>query len=133
MNQEPAPAKRNATLWQSFGCAFGGLRHLFRAERNFRIHLGLAALAALFGWWLKFSGTEWCVVVLTSGLVIVTEVLNTSLETILDLLHPHDHPLVGRAKDLAAAAVLISAICAVMIAGLIAIPKLWLMFFREGT
>lgn len=125
MNQEPSSPKRNATLWQSFGCAFSGLRQLFRAERNFRIHLVLAALAGLFGWWLRFTPTEWCLVVLTSGFVIVTEVLNTSIETILDLLHPHDHPLVGRAKDLAAAAVLISAICAVMIAGLIAIPRIW--------
>jgi diacylglycerol kinase (ATP) len=103
----------------SFAFAFRGLRALLQAEPNARIHL-LATVAAVgAGVALGIRPLEWCAVVTAIALVWMAEALNTAVETICDLVHPEPHPLVARAKDVAAAGVLCAAIGAALIGAFI--------------
>jgi diacylglycerol kinase len=109
---------------RSFGFAFAGLRTVIRSQPNYRIHL-LAAIVALgAGLLLRLSPAELALLVLTVALVLAAEALNTAIETVCDLVSPAYHPLVKRAKDASAAAVLITAIASVVIAALLLLPHL---------
>jgi diacylglycerol kinase len=72
---------------------------------------------------------EWCALILAAGLVWVAELLNTALETVVDLASPDRHPLAGKAKDIGAAAVLVAAMIAVLLGVLILGPPLWTRLF----
>lgn len=109
---------------QSFGHAFRGIRMVFGSEINMMIHLAVAALVVLFGIYLQISLIEWLVCILCFGLVISAEMFNTAIETFIDLVSPDHHPLAGKAKDIAAGAVLVSAIFAAIAGLIIFIPKL---------
>jgi diacylglycerol kinase (ATP) len=88
--------------------------------------LTAASLAALgAGAWFSIAALEWCAVLLAITLVWVAEALNTALERLTDLASPQLHPLAGKAKDLAAGAVLLSAIGAVSIGFVIFGPRLF--------
>jgi diacylglycerol kinase (ATP) len=103
----------------SFGFAFRGLQAMLAAEPNARIHL-LATVAAVgLGAALHLTALEWCAVVAAIALVWMAEALNTAIETICNLVHPEPHPLVARAKDVAAAGVLCAAIGAAVIGALV--------------
>ena len=112
----PGPSPTRAA---SFGFAIRGLQALLAAEPNARIHL-LATVAALaLGAVLHLAPLEWCAVVAAIALVWMAEALNTAVETICDLVHPEHHPLVARAKDVAAAGVLCAALAAAAIGALV--------------
>ncbi len=101
---------------RSFGYALEGLATMLRTQPNFWVHV-LAALAALgLGVALRLSPLELALLVLTIAVVLVIECVNTTLETLCDLVSPGVHPLVKRAKDISAAAVLIGALASVVIA-----------------
>lgn len=100
---------------KSFRAAFKGLFHLWFNERHGRFHLAASLLALTGGWLLDISKNDWLAVLLCIGLVNGLEALNSALEQTLDQLHPELHPAVGRAKDLAAGAVLIAALCSAAI------------------
>ena len=117
------PPRLRRTL-RSFGYAFEGLATLLRTQPNFVVHVALASLAVLVGLILRLSPTEMAIVVLTIGLVLVVESFNTALETLCDLVSPGVHPLIKRAKDISAAAVLLSAVAAVVVAALLFLPRL---------
>jgi diacylglycerol kinase (ATP) len=109
----------------SFRYAFNGLWSLLKNEHNSRIHL-LAALGAVsMGFILKISSLEWCLIIILIGIVFITELLNSSLETLADIVKPECDEGVRRIKDYAAAAVLVSAIMSVVAGGLIFIPKIF--------
>jgi diacylglycerol kinase len=110
--------------FESFGFALNGLLDLFRNEHNSRIHL-LAAIGAIaLGIFLKINQVEWCLVIMVIGIVFLTELLNSSLETLADVVDPELNEKIRKAKDYAAAAVLISAVLSVVIGGIIFIPKI---------
>lgn len=113
----------------SFRFAFRGLADLFRNQANARIHLVVAVVVALAGWWLGLSRLEWVAVVLSIALVISMEAMNTALEYLADRISPEHDPLVGKAKDAAAAAVLIAAFGAVTVGLIIFLPKLYVLVF----
>jgi diacylglycerol kinase len=113
-----------ARIVRSFGFAFEGLATLVRTQPNFRIHLVAACAALLLGIVLKLPLPEMAVIVLTAGVVLVVEALNTCVETLCDLVSPTYHPLVKKCKDVSAAAVLISAVAAVGVAALLFLPRL---------
>ena len=96
-------ALRNARL---------GVREAFRSEPNLRIQSAIGAAAVALSLWL---GTGTAVVLLASGLVIASELLNAAFERLADAVHPSPHPLVGAAKDAAAGAVLVSAVAAALV------------------
>ncbi|MEG4316108.1 diacylglycerol kinase [Pseudomonas sp. FIP_A4] len=86
-----------------------GLAQAWRRERSLRTHLLAATLVLLL---TRPAAIWWAVLTLTVGLVVIAELLNSALETLLDHLHPQQHPEIGVAKDIAAAAVLIASLVA---------------------
>lgn len=113
------------TLMLSFKYAWAGLSYAFVTQRNFRIHTVIGTLAISLGVFLHLSAVEIAVICLTSGLVLALELLNTAIESVVDLTVKQTyHELAKIAKDCAAGAVLISAIAAVFVAGSLLIPPL---------
>lgn len=108
----------------SFRYAFAGLFDLFRSQPNARIHLFATFLAIGAGLFFHISTNEWCIIVLCIALVISLEAVNTAIEYLTDLVSPDFHPLAGKAKDVAAAAVLIAAFGAIAVAMIIFLPKI---------
>lgn len=108
---------------KSFKYAFNGFKILFRDEHNARIHLLAAIVAIVLGWFLKISLTEWLAISIVIGLVFITEIINSCIENMADFISPEKHHQIKKIKDLAAAAVLLSAILAVVIGLLIFIPR----------
>lgn len=103
--------------------AFRGLRFVWISEVNFRIHVYIACSVILFGILLKITLSEWLWVGFSIGLVLSMEIINSAIETIIDYMFPHFHEVAGKAKDIAAAAVLISALLAAFIGMIIFVPK----------
>lgn len=110
--------------FRSFKFAFAGLRTLWKEEHNFRIHSVAALLVLILGFLLRISMVEWCIVALTVGFVISAETLNSSLENLADAITEESNEKIKKAKDIGAAAVLISAIAAVVIGLIIFLPKI---------
>jgi len=118
-------------LLASFRYAVEGIVYAFRTQRNFRIHSVIASVAILLGIFSNVSHVEMCVIILTSALVLVLELLNTALESVVDLtIGQSYHALAKITKDCAAGAVLISAISAVIVAAFILLPAILHKFFR---
>ncbi len=113
-------------LFTSFKYAWAGISYAFQTQRNFRIHTGVGTIALLLCWILRVSNVEVAIVCLTCGAVLVMEILNTALESLVDLTVGQTyHELAKIAKDCAAGAVLMAAIVALIIAILIFAPLLW--------
>ncbi|HLI88453.1 MAG TPA: diacylglycerol kinase family protein [Ktedonobacteraceae bacterium] len=118
-----------------FGYAFSGLWYALRTQRNARVHLILALLAILLGIALHISAIEFAMIFVAITAVFIAEMVNTAVELCIDLASPGYHPLAKIAKDVAAGAVLLSAILAVVIALFIFVPHLWpliILFFHHG-
>lgn len=105
-----------ARLLRSFGFALRGVVQLLRTQANARWHLAASMLVLAAGVWIELSGLQWALLALAMGLVWSAEAFNSALEALADALHPARHPLIGRAKDLAAAGVLLAALAAVGVA-----------------
>jgi diacylglycerol kinase (ATP) len=135
---KPALSKPGLGSWiagrvRSFGHAGRGLFVLCLREPNFQIHLAAAVLAIGFGWFFGIATVEWLLLSLTISAVLAAEAFNTALEQMMDLFHPELHPLARNAKDLAAAAVLITSIAAAVIGIILFVPRILKMFSRGLT
>ncbi|MFN0034580.1 MAG: diacylglycerol kinase family protein [Saprospiraceae bacterium] len=108
-----------------FRYAFQGLADLFKSQPNARIHLAAAALAVAAGFYFQISNMEWLAVVGCIVLVLSLEAMNTAIEHLTDLASPGFHPLAGKAKDVAAAAVLIAAFGSAVVGAIVFLPKMW--------
>ncbi|RVT65196.1 diacylglycerol kinase family protein [Niallia taxi] len=115
--------KKNSQL-SSFRLAFLGICSAFMKERNLRIHFCLMAIVVILGFFCHISLHEWMFIFIAIGLVISMELMNTALERVVDLVTKEYHPLAKQAKDIAAGAVLFSAIIALLIGIIIILPKL---------
>lgn len=115
------------SLLASFKYAWAGVSYAFLTQRNFRIHVFVGTFAIGLGIFLHLSAVEMSIVGLTTGAVLAMELLNTALESVVDLTVKQTyHELAKIAKDCAAAAVLISSLAAISVAGSLLLPKLWL-------
>ncbi len=131
-NPEQVDSLKRAASWQvapnlliSFKYAWCGISYAFQTQRNFRIHVGVGALAIGLGIFLHLPPVEMAVIGITSGLVLVMELLNTAIESVVDLTVKQTyHELARIAKDCAAGAVLVSAMVAVLVAGALLLPPL---------
>lgn len=113
------------TLLISFKYAWSGVRYAFSTQRNFRIHTIIGTLAISLSVFLQLRPVEIAVICLTSGLVMTLELLNTAIESVVDLTVKQSyHELAKIAKDCAAGAVLVSALASVLIAGVLLLPPL---------
>lgn len=110
---------------QSFRHAFRGWFYVLQTQRNVWIHGVIATIVFILGLWLRLPPPDWAVIILTAALVLTAEFINTSIEVTLDLASPQAHPLAKIGKDVGAAAVLVSALAAVLIGLLILGPPLW--------
>ena len=109
----------------SFRHAFRGLWYVLRTQKNAWVHVIATTLVAVLGLWLALPGGDWAVLVLAISVVWMAEVLNTSIEAVVDLASPVHHPLAKVGKDVGAAAVLIAAGTAVLVGLLVLGPPLW--------
>jgi diacylglycerol kinase len=113
---------------RSFKYAFYGILYLFKYENNARAHLLAAVIALGLGFWFKISATEWCFVVLAIGLVSAAEAFNSAIEKLCDVVEPGQHPQIKIIKDVAAGAVLLTALAAAAI-GIIVFGNKFLELF----
>ena len=103
----------------AFACAFRGIRDALLMQRNMRIHIVFAVVALVLCWALRCTPVEWAVVIAMIGAVIAAEIINSALESVVDLCSPDYHELARRAKDMAAGAVLVLAIASVAVGAVI--------------
>jgi diacylglycerol kinase (ATP) len=115
-------------LIRSFGYAFKGVAYATTSQLNFRIHLVATVLATIAGFVLHISPGEWQWVMLCVTIVLVTEIFNTMIETLVDLVSPGFNEKAGRVKDMAAGAVVIAATFALVTGLIIFLPKILLLF-----
>lgn len=121
--------KKNNGIRAAFGNAFTGFAYAIRTERNLKIHFSIAILVITAGALFKISASEWTVIILTIGVVFVTEMINTAIEYTVDLASPEKHDLARKAKDVSAGAVLAIAASSVVIGLIIFLPKIIALFF----
>lgn len=98
---------------------------MLRTQHNAWIHAIATTVVAVAGVLFQLSRTEWCIIVLAVVAVWTAEALNTAFEFLTDMASPEFHPLAGKAKDVAAGAVLLAAIGAVIIGLFIFGPKVF--------
>ncbi|HZJ09350.1 MAG TPA: diacylglycerol kinase family protein [Trueperaceae bacterium] len=110
-----------ARLRRSFAVAGSGLSRAWATQPNLRLEAFIGVCALALAAWLRAPAAP---IALACILVLSLELMNSAVETIIDLVSPDPHPLAGRAKDLAAAAVLISAVGAVIVGLIVLGPPL---------
>jgi diacylglycerol kinase len=115
---------RAESLLASFGYAFQGARYAFRTQRNLKVHSVITLLVIVAGITLRISLDQWAVLAVVIGLVFQTELTNTAVEAVVDRISPEYHTLSKVAKDCSAAAVLVTAIAAVVVGVLIFLPRI---------
>ncbi len=108
----------------SFNYPIKGLRYAYKNEQNLAVDVGVALLVVIFGFLFRINKYEWAILVLTIGLVISCELINTAIEAVVDLVTEEYHPLAKVAKDTSAAAVLVFAMVAVVVGLIIFLPKI---------
>lgn len=107
---------------KSFANALAGLFYFFKSQVHARFHVLAAATVIALGLYFDVTSTEWCILVICIVLVITTEVINTSIEKLSDTLTTGFNENIKHIKDLAAGAVLLTAIASVIIALVIFLP-----------
>lgn len=115
---------KSPNLATSFKYAWNGLMVTFLKEKNLRWQAVAFVIVLVLGWAAGLSAVEFCLIVLVSSAVFAMEFMNSAIEYLCDVVHPEFHQSIGFAKDIAAAGVLVMSICALLIGGLLLVPKL---------
>lgn len=105
----------NTGFWRSLKQAWRGFLYVWKTEGHLQFHLFAGTVVLGAAWCFKLSRMEWLLLSYAIGAVIATEVINTAIELVVDLIEPNFHPLAGMTKDVAAGAVLVAVIQAVFI------------------
>ncbi|WP_016950464.1 diacylglycerol kinase family protein [Anabaena sp. PCC 7108] len=114
-----------SNLFVSFKYAWAGISYSFQTQRNFRIHLSVCAFAIGLSIFLHLQAVEIAIIAITSGLVLTLELVNTAIESLVDLTVKQTyHDLAKVAKDCAAGAVLVSALVSLLVAATLLLPPL---------
>lgn len=119
-------------LLQSFTYAGRGLKQTWKSELNFQIESVVGLVVLLLAWWLEIGLVKFVILVITCGLVLVLEVVNTMIERISDLLKPRLDHYVRQIKDLSSAAVLVAAVTAVLVGLCFLAVPLWARLSWQG-
>jgi diacylglycerol kinase len=127
MSTPPTLPRRNglAKFIAGFGFAFSGLWYAIRTQVNMKVHISITIIAITLGIVLHVSAVEFALIFVAITGVLIAEMFNTVIELCVDLASPSYHPLAKTAKDIAAGAVLLSAIMAIIIALFVFGPHLW--------
>lgn len=107
-----------------FKYAWTGLTIAFKQEKNFRIHLGFTVIVLLFSLFLQINKLEWLFIIFAIAMVIITELINSVVERLIDYLKPKRHVRAREIKDMSAGFVFIAVIIAVIIGTVIFLPKI---------
>jgi len=110
---------------KSVGYAFKGAYLLITTEASLKIQFVIAILLTIAGFYFQLSSIEWVIQILTIGLVMSIEGVNTAIEKFSDFVHPDYHKKIGVIKDVSAGAVFIAATCAGIIGLIIYLPKIF--------
>ena len=121
---------RMASWRNKFACAISGAFWAFRSQNSFWVHILITIMVILLAVVLKIEAWKWVAVIFATTLVFAAELLNTSIEQLVKVLHPEQHPGIGKALDTAAAGVLVAALGAVAI-GLITLGPPLLTWILE--
>lgn len=113
------------SLLKAFGCAGSGIAYAFLSQRNLKIHLAFAIAAIVLGFLLRISEAGWLAIILCIALVSSLEVVNTAIESVVDLVSPEWHILAKHAKDCAAGAVYLAAIASLAVAAVVFLPRIF--------
>ena len=109
---------------RSLKCAFNGIKVMIASQQNAWIHAAATIIVVIFGIHFGLTKSEWCWIILAAIIVWTAEALNTAFEFLTDVASPKFHPLAAKAKDVAAGAVLITAVGSIVIGLLIFAPYL---------
>lgn len=115
---------KTQSLFNAFRHAFNGLFYFLGHDRNGRIHFFACMVATIAGMYFQISSNEWISLLICFALVISFEMSNHALENLCNVVHAEHHPLIKTVKDVAAAAVLWTAIISVIIGLVIFVPKI---------
>ncbi|RSK37723.1 diacylglycerol kinase family protein [Hymenobacter metallilatus] len=118
----PALLRKRAA---SFGYAFRGVGAALRTEVHLWFHAAATVVVGWLGFYFGLARWEWAAVALAVGAVWCAELINTAVEAVVNLVSPEYHPLAGRAKDVAAGAVLVMALAALVVGLLVFGPRVW--------
>ncbi|MFI5159040.1 MAG: diacylglycerol kinase family protein [Sphingobacteriales bacterium] len=116
----------------SFGYAFKGLAYATKSQLNFRIHLFASVIAIALGFTLNITTTEWLWIALSIAIVLLTELTNTGIETLTDLVSPDYNEKAGHVKDICAGAVVVAACFALLTGIIIFLPKIIFVFHHAA-
>lgn len=111
----PGSNSDHPSFVRSFGYAIQGFITAVRTERNIKVQLTVGVLTIIAGLVVGLNWLEWSIVAICIGLVVFAELVNTSIEAVVDLAAPELHPLAKRAKDIAAASVFVLSITAAIV------------------
>lgn len=106
-------------LRDSFSYAIRGIAYCITSQQNLRIHIAAIIAVVALGFWLKVTNGEWYAILLCCAMVLTAEMINTAIEKLCDVVHPAPHPKIKIIKDVAAGAVLVTAIAAAICGGII--------------
>lgn len=107
---------------KSFIYAFRGLKSVWKSEQNFRFHLSAAVLVLIIAIVLRIEKTDFIIVILLIGLVLILELINTIFEKLIDILKPRIHEYSKEIKNISSAVVLLAAFISVVIGIIIFYP-----------
>ncbi len=116
--------KSKHSLIRSFKFAFDGIFSEFKKGRNFRIQIFLGATAVVLGVILKITPPEWFSLILVIASVLILELVNTAIESMVDMISPEIQEKARIAKDVSAGAVLVASIAAAIVGAFLFIPKI---------
>ena len=108
----------------SFKYAINGIKEALTTEDNLVFHFIASFFVLIFAYFFGFNLTEFSIVIITIFFVIITEIINTIIEKLSDVVSPEKSEKIRVIKDMSAAAVLLSAICSLVIVALLFVPKL---------
>ena len=121
--------KTSSNVLKSFKYAFSGISYVLKTSRNFKIQLIFAVTSLMIGFLLQISQSNYVILIATIMSVLILEILNTSIESIVDLLVKKEFSSLAKiSKDTSAGAVLLASINSVIIAVYIFIPKIKFLF-----
>ena len=113
------------SLPRAFANAFAGILYCVLHERNMKIHMFAACLALWLAWWFQLDSYEYLILIVTIASVFIAEMMNTVVETIVNIVSPDMHPLAKIAKDVAAGTVLIATIVSLLVGYILFSSKIW--------
>jgi diacylglycerol kinase (ATP) len=113
---------------RSIKFALKGMWLLLTTEDSIKAQFSLGVISIIIGFYFDISATEWMFQLIVIALVLVAESCNTAVEKMADFVHPEFHKKIGFIKDIAAGAPSFAAIFALIIAGIIYVPKILELF-----